>query len=426
MSNRRKKMTPRLTRREVLASAAMLALAGSTGRAAEAEVYAIRDVRIVPVSGPVVERGTLVLRDGRIAALGAGVTAPREARMVDGSGLSAYPGIIEADTQLGLAEISSVRATVDTSEQGDLNPQLTAFSAFHPHSELIPVTRVNGVTMVLVRPSGGIIPGQATLMNLGGWTAEAMAVRQRAALVVRYPTGAGASGRLEALKKLFGEAKAYMPKPTSGTPADLRLAALQPYAKGEQPVIFEVNREAEIKAAIRLGEELKLRTILSGVLEGHKVADLLKQKRMPCLVGSIVSQPGGTGGAYDELFSLPAALHRAGVKFALVSGETANARNLPYHAAMALAYGLPADAALRAITLSPAEILGVGKDYGSLEVGKVANLFLATGDPLDVRTQVKAVFIQGRPVDMENRHDALYRKFLQRLETGDMNDSAKP
>ncbi|MFN3653008.1 MAG: amidohydrolase family protein [Armatimonadota bacterium] len=398
-----------------LLPAAALARGASAAPAAD-DLILIRDARLVPVSGPVVQRGSLLLRGGRIAALGANVAAPAGARVIDGAGLSAYPGMIETDTQLGLSEISSVRATVDAAELGDLNPQLCAFEAFHPHSELIPVTRANGVTTVLTRPSGGTVPGQAALMNLAGWTAEEMAARPRAGLVVRYPRGANGA-QLSALKTLLKTAGEYQgPKP--GEPVDLKLTALQPYVKGELPVLFEVNRKEEIEGALALTEEYRLRSILSGVLEADQVTKLLKEKQAKCLVGSILSQPSGTREAYDQLFALPAALHEAGIPFALVSGDTANARNLPYHAAMAISYGLPADAALRAVTLAPAEILGVEKDYGSLAVGKVGNLFLATGDPFDPRTQVKHLFIQGRPVDLDNRHEALYRKFLQRLSEG--------
>jgi imidazolonepropionase-like amidohydrolase len=376
-------------------------------------------VRIVTVSGPVIPQGTIVLRNGRIAALGPKVAVPSGAHVVDGRGLSAYPGMIEANTRLGLSEISSVRATLDTSEQGDLNPQLQAAIAVNPHSELIPVTRVNGVTTVLTRPSGGVIPGQCALIDLAGWTLDEMAVRPRAALQIEYPPvaeGDASKRRLEALRKMLKDAQGYTsPARDSGKRPDLALEALQPYLKGELPVILNVDREADIKAAVGLAEEFKLKYILSGLDEGYKVAEFLKGKEVPCLVGPILDQPAGTGDAYDALYANPAALHKAGVRFGIVSGETANARNLPYHAAMAAAYGLPADAALRAITLAPAQILGIDRDYGSLEVGKAGNLFLATGDPMDARTVVKSVFIRGVPVDMDNRHDPLYHRFEQRL-----------
>ncbi|HEU4754170.1 MAG TPA: amidohydrolase family protein, partial [Armatimonadota bacterium] len=225
--------------------------------------------------------------------------------------------------------------------------------------------------------------------------------------------------RLEALKKAFKDAQSYTPPIAGdGKKPDLALLALQPYVRGQAPVIFNVDKEAEIRAAVALAEEFKLKYILSGLAEGYKVAPFLKEKNAPCLVGDVLAQPEDQAAPYDVNYGNPAALYRAGVRFAIVSGETSNARNLPYHAAMAAAYGLPVESALEAITLMPARILGIDRDYGTLEVGKVGNLFLATGSPLDARTQVKAIFIKGEPVDMENRHDALYRKYLKRLEPG--------
>ncbi|HTE18279.1 MAG TPA: amidohydrolase family protein [Armatimonadota bacterium] len=399
---------------------AALALVSTAGAAPRAVATVIRDVRIVTVSGPVIERGVLLLRDGRIAAVGERVAVPPEARVVDGRGLTAYPGMIEGNSRLGLSEIGSVRATEDARELGDLNPHLLAASAINPHSELIPVTRANGITTVLSRPVGGTVSGQCALLNLTGWTPGEMMIRPRGALQIQYPTGSGEeqNKKLDALRKLLKDAQAYMPPdPQSGTPGDLRLAALQPYVKGELLVILDADSEGEIRGAVALAEEFRLKFILSGVAEGYRVAELLKGKGVSCFVGPVTAQPEKTGVAYDALYTNPAALHRAGVRFAIISGETANARNLPYQAAMAMAYGLAPAEALRAITLRPAELLGIDRDYGSLEVGKVANLFLATGDPLDARTVVKAVYIQGEPVDMSNRHDALYQKFLRRLDT---------
>lgn len=387
------------------------------GAPATAATYAIRNVRIVPVSGPVLERGTLVLKDGRIAACGARVSVPREAKVIDGKGLTAYPGMIETRTRLGLSEIPSVRATQDGVELGDFNPHLRAAHSFNVHSELIPVTRANGITTVLSCPGGGVIGGQCALMNLSGWTREDAAVKPAAALMVRFPgpsNQAGQNQQLDALKKMLKDAAAY--RPTAAEKADLRLEALQPYVRGELPVIFEANSEAEIRGAVALAEEFKLKYLLSGVDEAQKVVSLLKEKKVRCLVGPILAQPNRAADAYDLLYSTPAILYRAGVRVAIISGETANARNLPYHAAMAAAYGLPAEEALRAITLTPAEFLGVEKDLGSLEVGKLGNLFLADGDPMDARTQIKVLFINGEPVDLDNRHDRLYRKFLERIE----------
>lgn len=426
-------------------AAALLTAALAAGALAgerEPSAYLIRNVRIVPVSAPVIERGSILLRDGRIAALGARVSSPRGTSVTDGRGLTAYPGMIETDTRIGLLEIPSVRATLDTTELGDMNPHLLAARAFNPHSELIPVTRVNGVTTILARPAGGAISGQAALMNLAGWTAEEMAVRVRGALIVNWGAGGGgrrggggrppegegsaqetpSGSRAEALTRLFNEARSYtLPAAGSETPVDQRLAELQPYAQGKLPVILNADRQADLRTAVAFGEAQKLDYLLSGASEADQVLPLLKEKKVRCLLGPVTSQPRNVSDPYDRLYSLPARLHQEGVRFALTTGETANARTLPYQAAMAMSYGLPADAALKSVTLWPAELLGIGKDYGSLDVGKVGNLFLADGDPLDPRTRVRALFIAGKPVPLDNRHDALYEKFLPRV-----NGNASP
>jgi imidazolonepropionase-like amidohydrolase len=396
----------------LLAAAVLLAPAAD----ASAEAYHIRGARVVPVAGPPLEQGDILIRNGRIVAVAPRLDPGPEARVVAGEGLTAYPGLIEAGTRLGLTEIGAVRATLDAVELGDFNPHLFAASAFNPHSELIPVTRANGITTVLARPGGGILSGQSSLMNLAGWTPDEMTIRARAALQLNLPTATGPGGadaaaaRLGELKQMFREARER--RPGSG---DLVLEALRPYARGELPVIITADRAEQIRQAIELAEELGLKYLLSGVREGYKVAALLKERDVACLVGPILDQPVGTTEPYDVLYTNPQALYQAGVRFAIMSGETANARNLPYHAAMAAAHGLPADVALRAITLAPAELLGIGADYGSLSPGKVANLFLADGDPFDHRTQVKALFIHGRPVSLDNRHDSLYRRFLPRV-----------
>jgi imidazolonepropionase-like amidohydrolase len=427
-----------------LVLAAALGLA-SAAPAAE-NVVAITGGRIVTVSGPVIERGTIVVQGGKIAAVGADVAVPEGATVVDAGGKTVYPGLIDALTTLGLTEIGSVAGSVDVSETGDVNPHARAWIAIHPHSELIPVARANGVTAALAAPQGGLVSGQSALIRLAGSTPDALAVKQPAALHVVYPTGRAAfelsrifeepelktfeerqkekkrnqEKALLRLRDLLEEAKAHAAgleaARRGGAPpplADLRLEALAPAARGELPVVIRADAEDEIRGAVDFATERGLKLIVAGGLEAWRVTDLLKQKDVAVLV-NVDRLPRRESDPYDAAYANPAALAQAGVRFAIVSDDASQVRNLPYEAAMARAFGLPADAALRAITLSPAEIFGVADRMGSLEVGKDANLFLATGDVMDHRTEVTHVFIDGVAQSLETRHTRLYQEFKDR------------
>lgn len=403
-----------------------LALAGATGAARrQAAVLALVNARIVPVSGPVIERGTLLVTGERISGIGPNLTVPSGALRIDCTGLSVYPGMIELQTSIGLAEVGQVPVTRDTTDIGDFHPQLVAVNAFNVESAHIGVTREGGVTTVLSCPTGNLIAGQATLFDLHGWTTRSMVVRERGALIVEWPRAGGfgrfggggeggnPSARIESLRRFFTEAKNY--RPGSDRP-NLAFEAMQPYLKGELPVILRATREADLKAAIGFAEQFGLKAVLAGAHEAPKIASLLAEKRIGVIYGGLFSLPFENHDPYDSIFAGPAALHRAGVKFAITTGgDTANARNLPFHAAAAVAFGLDEEAALRAITLTPAELVGIDRDYGSLAVGKVANCFLATGSPLDARSQIRAVIIRGEMVREPSRHEQLYRKYLERL-----------
>lgn len=407
----------------------------------------IRNARIVTVSGPVIERGSVVISGGKIVGVGPDAAVPAGATIVDGSGKTVYPGLIDGLTTIGLQEIAyGAAGTVDTTETGDVNPHARAWVALHPHSDMIPVARANGLTVVLSAPAGGLISGQSALIRLAGTTPEALVVQTPVAMHMVYPTGRPAfdmaqmfqepelktfeerqrerkrnqEKELGRLKSLLEEARAYgaaleaaaagkgpQPKP------DLPMEALAPVARGELPVVLRADAEDDIRAAVQFAADRGLKLIVAGGLEAWRCADLLKQKDVAVLV-NVDRLPRRESDAYDAAYTNPAALHKAGVRFAIVSDDASQARNLPYEAAMARAYGLPAGAALRAITLSPAEIFGVASRMGSLEPGKDANLFLATGDIMDHRTQVTAVFIDGVAQSLETRHTRLYEQFRNR------------
>jgi len=420
---------------------ALVLLAGVTTAAAQ-DVIAIQGGRVYTVSGEVLERGTVLISGGKIAAVGAAVEVPPGATVIDAAGKSVYPGLIDGLTNLGLTEIGSVSGSVDSTETGDVNPHARAWVAVHPHSELIPVARANGVTAALAAPAGGLVSGQSALIRLAGSTPDALTVKTPAAMHVVYPTGRPAfditkmfdepalatfeerqkekkknqEKDLRRLTNLLEDAKAYRAAadiPSRAPKVDLALEALAPVARGEIPMVIRADAEDDIRAAVAFARARGLKLIVAGGLDAWRCVDALKAADAAVLV-EVDRLPRREADPYDAAFANAAALHRAGVRFAIVSDDASFSRNLPYQAAMARAFGLPADAALRAITLSPAEIFGVADRMGSLDVGKDANLFIATGDVMDHRTSVTHVFIDGAPQSLETRHTRLYEEFKDR------------
>jgi imidazolonepropionase-like amidohydrolase len=406
---------------------------------------AIRNARIVTVTGPDIENGTVIIRDGKIEAVGANVSVPASAQTIDGRGLSVYPGMIDAGTNLGLVEVpQGANGTVDLSEVGDLNPNAKAIIAVNPHSAHIAVTRVEGITNTLTAPTGGLISGQAALINLLGTAPKEMAVVPHAALVINYPRigfgGGGFGGfqqpapnladtltanerQLEQIRKMLRDAEAYgrtqdayakdksLPRPDR----NVVLEPLVPYVRGEQPVIFRADREAEIRGAIRFAEELKLKPIILGGNDAWKVASLLKEKNIPVILTGIFSLPSREDDAYDSLYENPAKLQQAGVRFCISTGDAGpEVRNLAQYAGMASAFGLSKADAVKSVTLYPAQILNVADRLGSIEVGKMANLVVTDGDLLEIRTRIRFLLIDGRPVVLTSRHTELNDAFKNR------------
>ncbi len=406
--------------------------------------YAIRNARIVTVTGGVIEKGTVLVKNGKIGAVGANVTVPKDAKIIDATGLSVYPGMIDSNTILGLSEIGQgAPGTVDTTELGDFNANMKAITAVNPHSELIPVARMNGVTTALTCPRGGLISGQCVLINLDGWTQHEMKLAAPVAMQINYPVAGFGGGRggfggffgppgeqqrqqrdrqIEALKKKLDDAQAYLKakeasaadKSIPARTVDLGLEAMIPLLKGQIPAIITANGEKEIKGAIELADKYKLKLIITGGDDALKVAKELKEKNIPVVLDGILSLPGGEDAPYDEPFARAGELHKAGVKIAFSTGDASNVRLLPYHAGTAAAFGLPKEEALKGVTIYPAQIFGVDKLVGSIEVGKLANLVVTDGDILEYRTRVKHMFIAGRPVELSNKHTRLYEKFKDR------------
>ena len=406
------------------------------------ETYAIRNAKIVTVTGPVIERGTVVIANGRISAVGANVSVPPNAKVIDGTGLSVYPGMIDAGTTLGLEEIDSVAGSLDKAEIGDNNANIHVDVALHPDSSHIAVTRVNGITSALTAPDGGTISGRSAMINLDGWVPRDMVLKSPVAMHMNWPGGLGRGGdfagfgqqrsiaeirrdqdrQIETVKKILQDAIAYgdardaqakdpqLPKQN----VDLKLEALVPVVRGQMPVVISANIERDIRSAIAFADEMKLRIIISSGVEAYKLADQLKARNIPVIVGPVLRMPDKEDDPYDAAFANASLLSKAGVKIAFQTGDSAHVRDLPYHAGMAAAFGLPKEEALKAVTIYPAEIFGVADRIGSIDQGKIANLIVTNGDPLEILTQVKYLFINGRQIPLTSRHTELYEKYKAR------------
>ncbi len=408
--------------------------------------FAITHARIVPVAGPEIPNGTVVISGGKIQAVGANVAVPSGAQVIDATGLSVYPGMMDAGTAIGLQEIpQGANATVDISETGNFNPNAQAYFGINPHSAHVGVARVVGITHVLSHPTGGVIAGQAALINLAGSTVPQMAVEPRAAMVIELPRSGFGGGRrgggfafaaaqnaqdvnrtrqlqLDSLRAMLKDAAAYgdvqdayakdksIPRPRQ----DVVLAALVPAVRGKQPVLFVADRANDIREAVTFAEENKVKPIILGGRDAWQIAPFLKQHDVPVLLGSVMDLPSREDDPYDINFSAPSKLAAAGVRFAITSGgRGSEVRTHPNTAGVA-AFGLSKEDALKAVTLWPAQILGVGDRLGTLEPGKVANVVVTTGDLLEAKTDTKYLFIDGRPVPLDTKHTDMYTKFKDR------------
>jgi imidazolonepropionase-like amidohydrolase len=369
--------------------------------------------------------------DGKIKAVAANISAPSTGvKVIDVSGKHIYPGMIDAGTTLGLVEVSSVSLTRDDSEIGDVTPHVEALTAVNPSSALIPVTRVSGVTTVLTKPSGGIFPGTSSLISLVGYTPEQMYSGFKG-IHMNFPSS-GKRWRgdrrtdekikkdydktIKSLNDVWSKAEAYAKMNKDGSVADYNpeMEAMKPVIEGERSLIIEVNKKEDILEAIKWAKEKKVKVILSGVAEGYKVAKELAEAGYPVITGPMLSVPSRSEAAYDASYTNPSIMLKAGVKVAIRSNDTENVRNLPFNAGFAAAYGMGVEEALKAVTIVPAEIFGVADKYGSIEVGKMASLFVSDGDPFETRTNITGLFINGWMVPIESRHTLLYNEFLDR------------
>jgi imidazolonepropionase-like amidohydrolase len=410
-------------------AAACIALA--LAAPALAETIALVGGTVHPVTGPDIGNATVVIRDGKIAAVGADVTPPADATIVSCVGKHVYPGFITANSVIGLTEISSVRATNDDSEIGTFNPNIRAEVQINPESDLIPVARAGGITSAVVMPRGGAISGTAALVHLSGWTYEDMTVQAPLGLYVQWPGMTATTDeqkkardkQVREIRDAFEEARAYWKardaEGKSGIPRhdrDVKWDAMGRALRGEIPVIFRAAGLNQLHAVLGFVDEMKLqRVVLLDGWDAWRIPDEIKSRNISVITTDALDDPARRDEPYDTRFALPGRLHAAGIPFAIADDGSRSsaslARNLPQHAATAAAFGLPREEALKSVTLYPARIFGVDDRLGSIEVGKIADVFVADGDPLEITTRIEAVWIAGKPVSMETRHTRLFQKY---------------
>ena len=416
--------------------------------AAAVSTYAITHARIVTLSGAPIDDGTLIIKDGKIAAVGANVEVPAGARVIEGKGLQVYPGLFDAVTQMGLSEISAVSSTVDSSETGSFNPDVVAATAVSPSSEHIPVTRASGITEVVAVPASGgfdsgggrsMVGGQASAFSLAGWTMDDMQIKRSVAMVINWPTIQTRTfdfATFTRKDKPYAEAKQEYDKQVNeltdwidrarhyaqaighGGPSDferdVKLESMAPVVRGQLPVLVFADRARDIRNAIEFCDKQKLKMILAGGEEAYKLKELLRSKNIPVILRPMLSLPEEEDDPYDRLLTQPEELSEAGVKFAIASFDNSFARRLGQNAANAAAHGLSHDEALKAVTVYPAQILGLSDQVGTLDTGKIANVIVTDGDPLELTTDVKYLFIRGQLTSTDNRHKRLFEKYSNR------------
>ena len=400
---------------------------------AEKGVYALTNATIETVTKGRLTGTTLIIKNRKILDLGTNISIPNDAKIIDCSGLTIYPGMIDGITRLGLLEVKSDPRTRDYNEIGNIIPQVQALTAVNPNSVLIPVTRVSGVTTVLTMPSGGLFSGTAALINLHGYTPEQMYAGFKG-VVLNFPSSArkgrwdkrsdedikkDAEKKAKELDDVWKKVVQYhkIDSATNGQPQQEyypEMESLLPVLRKERKLLINVNASDDIKEAIKWVKEKKIDAIFCGVAEGWRVADEIAKANIPVIVGPVLSTPTRAYDRYDKPYANPSIMKKAGVKVAISTVDAENVRNLPYHAGFAATYGLGKEEALKAVTIVPAEIFGVDDKYGSIEVGKIANLFVTDGDPFETKTQVKHLFIEGWKISLESRHTQLYDEFLNR------------
>ncbi len=406
----------------------------------QSEPIAIQGATIHTVTNGVIDNGTILFEGGVITAVGADVRIPAGARVVDGTGKHVYPGLIDAYSTVGISEIGSVDVSNDINELGDFNPNVRADVAVNAESRHIGTSRSAGVLVAFSTPGGGLVSGMSSAMNLEGWSWEEMSMESAAALNVNWPNpnprrfGRGGGGgrfggpggqnpptyeeQVQQLKDFFGEARAYRDAVAAGEEVrtDSRYAAMMPVFDREIPVVVAADGAAQINDAVTWGLEEDIRIVIRGGGDAIHVADRLAANDIPVILTSTMAAPGRDYEGYDGAYTMPARLHEAGVRFAISGGSGSLYTNrLPWEAGVAVAFGLPEEEALKAVTINAAEFMGVDDRVGSLEPGKQATFLITTGTPLDMTSDIEQAYIQGRELDMMDIQKFFFEKYMTKV-----------
>ena len=404
----------------------------------QSEPIALRGATIHTVTNGVVENGTIIFRDGVITAVGADIPIPAGTRIVDATGKHIYPGLIDAYSTVGISEIGAVDMSNDVNEVGDFNPNIRADVGVNAESRHIGTSRSQGVLTTLTTPGGGLISGMSSAMALEGWTWEEMSMESAAALNVNWPNpnprargfgGFGGFGnrganqptyeeRVQQLKNYFAEARAYRDAVAAGEQVrtDARYIAMTPALNREIPVVVSANSAAQINDAITWAKEENLRIVIRGGDDAIHVAGRLKAEGVPVILTSTMDAPGRDHEGYDEAYGRAAKLYQAGVKFAISGGAgSLYTDRLPYEAGVAVAFGLPEEEAVKAVTINAAELMGLDDRLGSLEPGKQATLLITTGTPIDMTSNIEQAYIQGRELDMNDIQKHFFMKYMEKV-----------
>ena len=389
------------------------------------------------ISNGVIE-GSILFNKGKIIRIAKYITPPKDCEVIYLNGKHVYPGMIAAVSGLGLVEINAVAVTNDHSERGDFNPNVRTNVAFNPDSEIIPTTRSNGILIANVIPASGLVSGQSSVMMLDGWTWENATLSSPSGLHINWPNMnsrsrtendkkrlKAAKQQLDDLEKMIKDARAYARlRQTKSRSAenyhneDLRWESMIPYVEKKLPIFVHANEIRQIEASISWANRHNLKIVIVGGKDAWRTTDLLVKNKIPVIYEGVTSLPFRRFEDYDQAYKTPSILYEKGVQFCIsdygYAGRAEQIRNLPYQASMAASYGLPKEAAFRAVTLSVAEILGIDKEVGSLEEGKDATLFISDEDPLEIRTNIIQAFIQGKKIDMGDRNKSLYSKYKEK------------
>jgi imidazolonepropionase-like amidohydrolase len=434
----------------LLLSCAIAAFAGAN------DTFLLRNVDVYPVTAKEMKGVSVLVQDGKIAEIAAKITPPKGIRIVEGKGMRVYPGMIDSATNLGLQEIGAVRETVDTGEIGEFMPQLHALVAVNPESEHFGAVRVNGITSAITLPGGGggggrgggaaqSISGQAALIHTSGYTWEEMEITRSAAIQLNFPSLGGGRGRggippevaeafgiatvtganarkayddaIAKINTFFDDARHYKAakaaKPAGLSP-DLRLEAMIPVLDGKVPVAVSAATGQAMHDAIAFADKQHVKIVIMGPREIGSVGPELKAHNIPVILGRVLALPEHEDDAYDAAMALPNVFYKAGVKFAMGTFTNEFVRNLPFQAAAAVSFGLPQEEALKSVTINAAEIWGQQDKIGSLEKGKLADLVIANGDPLEIQTKIEHVYIKGKEIELTNKQTRLYEKYMSR------------